>query len=193
MATDDDMIPDPDAEPTAAERAHAKAFAELLDKTFAGQALPPAMSADDRAAIEMATVIRAASGGLELAASRRSSIIEDALRGAIGASGTLASGATPITAARASRKRLLPWAVAATSTLVAVAAILLLWLRPSPRPIDPPRAASIPASWRSRPADPLIGEIKRAQAADASARIDTIFADRLAGYRDRRLARGGRP
>jgi len=39
-------VPEPDAEPTAAERAHAKTFAELVDKTLAGKA-PAAMSADD--------------------------------------------------------------------------------------------------------------------------------------------------
>jgi hypothetical protein len=196
MASDDDIltapVPEPDAEPTAAERAHAKAFADLIDKAIAGRALPPAMSADDRALLEVATVIRAASGGLELAAARQSALVEDALRQAIGgnASASLGGGVTPITSAR-SRKRFIPWAIAATATLVAAAAILMLWLR-TPKQIDRP-IAEVPASWRSRPADPLIGEIKRTQAGDASARIDTIFADRLAGYRDRRLSPGGRP
>ncbi|MEO8699512.1 MAG: hypothetical protein ABI867_05685 [Kofleriaceae bacterium] len=195
MASDDDIltapIPEPDAEPTAAERAHAKAFAELIDKTFAGASLPPAMSADDRALVEMATVIRAATGGLELAASKQSSIVEAALRQAIGGNASKSlPGVTPIGSAR-SRKRFIPWVVAATATLVAVAAILMLWLR-TPTQVERPVAArDVPTSWRSRSADSLIGEIKRPQAADASARIDTIFADRLAGYRDRRLTRGG--
>ena len=48
MSTEDDDIllgnvPEPDEEPTAAERAHAKTFAELVDKTFTGRT-PPAPS-----------------------------------------------------------------------------------------------------------------------------------------------------
>src|SRR6185369_5253012 len=92
MSTDDDDIltgpvPDPDAEPTAAERAHARTFAELLDKSLSGKA-PPAMSADDRALLEVATVIRATSGNLELAAGKQRGLIEDVLRQAVGASPT---------------------------------------------------------------------------------------------------------
>ena len=79
MATDDDdiltgLVPDPDAEPTAAERAKARTFAELVDKTLAGRTPPPALSADERALLEVATVIRAASGNVELPAAKRSSI-----------------------------------------------------------------------------------------------------------------------
>ncbi len=42
------------------------------------------MSADDRALLEVATVIRAASGGLALPAAKQSALIEDALRQAVG-------------------------------------------------------------------------------------------------------------
>ncbi|MBS1119673.1 MAG: hypothetical protein H6Q90_1901 [Deltaproteobacteria bacterium] len=192
MASEDDIlsapVPDPDAEPTAAERAHARAFAELLDKTMAGGALPPAMSADDRALLEMATVIRSSTGGLELSPSKLHSIVEQGLRQATDL------GATPITGAR--RKRLLPWVVASASTLVAVAALLLLWLRTPTRPARTD-VASVPTSWKSRSADALIGRIPRSAAGDASARIDHIFADRLEGFRDRRMSatgkRGGKP
>jgi hypothetical protein len=192
MATDDDDIltgpvPEPDAEPTAAERAHAKTFADLIDKTLAGRT-PPAMSADDRALLEVATVIRAASGKVELPASTRKSVVEDALRQAVGGAG--ASTAIPISRGRA--RRWAPWAIAATSSLVAAAAIILLLLRPSPRHAAP-ASASLPAAWTSRPADPLVGPIERDHAGDASTRIDTIFADRLDGYRDHQLARGGKP
>jgi hypothetical protein len=51
-------------------------------------------------------------------------------------------------------------------------------------------AAPRPASWLSRPTDPLIGPIPRERDGDASARIDYIFADRLDGFRERRLSRG---
>nr|MBA3821237.1 hypothetical protein [Deltaproteobacteria bacterium] len=82
MAIDDDIltgpVPEPDAEPTAAERAHAKTFGELVDKTLTGRT-PSAMSADDRALLDVATVIRATSGGLPLAPSKQRSIVEDAL------------------------------------------------------------------------------------------------------------------
>ncbi len=194
---DDDLlagpVPEPEAEATASERAHAKTFGELVDKTLAGRT-PPAMGADERALIEAATVIRAASGNVELPAARVRSAIEDALHAAIGGKAAVAastSGVMPIERARA--RRWAPWAIAATTTLVAAAA-LLLWLRTPTKIVTVPAAAAaeVPANWRSRPADPLIGVIPRDHDADASTRIDTIFADRLDGYRERRL-RGGKP
>jgi hypothetical protein len=54
----------------------------------------------------------------------------------------------------------------------------------------------LPLDQRSRPTDSLFGPIARDRAGDATTRIDTIFADRLDGYRDRELAsagRGGKP
>jgi hypothetical protein len=184
MAHDDDdfltgPVPDPDAEFTASERAHAKTFADLVDKTLAGRT-PPAMSADDRALLEVATVIRAAHGGLDLAASKKRSIVEDALRQAVGGvAATTSGGVAPIPISRA--RRWAPWGVASTSMAVAAAAIVLLWLR-VPSPGLPPREP-ISAS-----ADALVGPIAREHAGDASARIDIIFADRLDGYRERSLA-----
>jgi hypothetical protein len=190
MATQDDdtltgSVPDPEADPTPAELAHARRFAELVDKTLAGRT-PPAMSADDRALLEVTTVIRATRGQLELAPARRHAVVEDALRQAIGAGPSPGGSVTPL--ARGPARRWAPWVVAGASTLVAAAALLALWLRPA----DPSRSASLgvpaPVEWRSRPADPLIGPIARDHAGDASARIDAIFADRLDGFRARRLA-----
>jgi hypothetical protein len=184
----DGPIPEPDAEPTPAERARARAFADIVDKTLAGRT-PPAMSADDRALVEVATVIRAASGHVELPAAARRSVVEDALRQAIGATAPSASlGATPIASARA-RRRWLPWAVSATSTAVAAAAVLALWL--APRDVGSGRtggspgtvAKTVPVELRSRPSDALIGPIARDRDGDAADRIDAIFADRLDGYR----------
>ena len=203
MATDDDdilygLVPDPDAEPTAAERAHAKTFAELVDKTLSGRT-PPAMSADDRALLEVATVIRAASGGLALPAAKQSALIEDVLRQAVGVGAPIAptrvraapGGVTPIGRGRA--RRWAPWVIAGASTLVAAAAIAMLWLRTPPpsAPAQSPVAEAVPARWTSRPSDPLIGPIPRERAGDASARIDYIFADRLDGFRERRWSPGG--
>jgi hypothetical protein len=193
---DDDFltgtVPEPDAEPTAAERAHARTFADLVDKTLSGRT-PAAMSTDDRALIEVATVIRAAAGNVELAAAKRRSLVEDALRQAVGgagSSGAAGGSVVPITRSRA--RRWAPWAISAASTLAA-AAVLILWVRTPPRIITrtAPAAQLLPETWTSRPTDPLIGPIKK-DVGDASARIDTIFADRLDGYRELRL-RGRKP
>jgi hypothetical protein len=211
MKTDDDdfltaAVPDPDAEPTAAERAHAKAFAELVDKTLVSGRLPPAMSSDDRVLLEVATVIRATAGALELPASRQRSVVEDALRLAVGGTAsTSLPSATPIIPLK---RRWLPWAVAGVSSMVAAAAIVMLVVRKPQAPAPLPQAATaqVPEHWKSRPADPLIGSIVNecdrvvglecAQRATVktSSRIDHIFTDRLDGYRDRRLSgRGGKP
>lgn len=195
MTTHDDdfltsPVPAPDAEATPSERAHAKTFADIVDKDMLGRT-PVAMSADDRALLEVATVIRAANGGMELSASKQRSIVEDALRQAVGGAGAGASGSvTPIARGRA--KRWMPWAVATASTLVAAAAVLVLWLRVPEQTTVIQETAQVPASWTSRPADPLVGPIAREQAGDASSRIDYLFADRLDGYRERRLS-GGKP
>ena len=194
MATDDDIlsspVPDPDAAATPSERTHAKTFADLVDKTLAGRT-PPAMSADDRALLEVATVIRAASGNVELAPGKQRSIVEDALRQAIGGPAASLPGVTPIDRAR---RRWVPWAIAGGTSVIAAAAVLMLWLRGTPPDAapQPDVAKEIPKTWKSRPTDPLIGPIARERAGDASSRIDYIFADRMDGYRDRRLTRGGK-
>jgi hypothetical protein len=197
MATQDDTltgaVPDPDSEPTAAELAHARRFAELVDKALTGRP-PPAISADDRALLEVATVIRATRGSAPLAESQQRIIVDDALRQAAGAASAAgvpgrarSSSAEPRSR---SRSRLAPWLVTAATTLVAAAALAALWLR-TPVPAPAHRAA-LPAEWTSRPADSLVGPIGRDHAGDASARIDAIFADRLDGFRGRRLAYGGK-
>jgi len=186
----DGRVPEPGAEATPAERTHAKAFADLIDKAIAGRTPPAAMSADDRALLEVATVIRAASGNAELAAAKRSALVEGALRQAIGGKAAV-SKVTPISRGRA--KRFAPWIVAGTSMAVAAAAIVL-WLG-APRHVNViERAAkAVPENWKSRSTDSLIGPIERVHAGDASARIDTIFADRLDGYREIRLRGGHTP
>ncbi len=65
------------------------------------------------------------------------------------------------------RRALVPWAVAA----MAAAAALLLALRPPTRPPAPPSASA------------LVGRIEGADAGAARARLDVLYADRLAGYR----------
>lgn len=189
MSTDDDIlsapVPEPDDEPTAAERAHAKTFADLVEKTLAGRT-PPAMSADDRALLEVATVIRATSGGLELAPSRQRSLVEDALRQAVGVATPSSSlSTTPISSSR--KRRMAPWIVSGVSMMAAAAAMVALYVRtPKHQP------AKGPVSWYSRPTDALVGEIKVNTAPATSARLDLIYADRLDGFRDRALLRGGK-
>jgi len=192
---DDDLlagpVPNPDDEPTAAERAHAKAFGELVDKTLAGRT-PAAMNTDDRALLEVATVIRAASGNVELAQPKRRALIEDALRQAVGARALGTSGPMStlptVRGIRSSRVRTwAPWSVAGASLAVAAAAFVL-WLR-APQPAGIARA--LPEAERSRPADAVVGPIARERAGDAATRIDAIFADRLDGYRAIRF--GGAP
>lgn len=185
------IVPAPDAEASASERGHAKTFADLVDKSITGARMPPAMSADDRALLEVATVIRASHGNAELGAAKRRSIVEDALRQAVGGAASSTSGnVTPIARARSRRA---PWIIAGVSTLVAAAAILLFWLRdPAPAPFAP-ETAQVPTSWKSRPADPLIGRISPELSGDAGTRIDTIFADRLAGYRETTVVRRRKP
>ena len=147
---DNDMlagrVPEPDDEPTSAERAHAKTFGELVDKALAGRT-PAAMSTDDRALLEVATVIRAAGGEVMLPAAKRAAIIEDALRIAVGGAG--AARPAPIVRGNARARRWLPWTIAGTSTLVAAAAVIALWARPVHH-APAAAAAHVPAAWRSR-------------------------------------------
>ena len=196
-------VPDPDAEPTAAEKSRARAFSDLVDKVVAGRP-PAAMSAEDRALVEVATVIRASQGLVELPEQRKASLIEDALRRAVDgprgreteppASQPAGGGAHhDELAQRRARAPRAPWIVAGLASVVAAAAVLMMVVRAprtTPAPAEPAPVAT-PEHHRSRPADALVGVIPQERAGDAAARIDAIFADRLDGYRE--LAFGGQP
>jgi hypothetical protein len=212
MTREDDTpspIPAPDAVADGAEKARARAFGDLIDKVIAGKA-PAAVPAEERALLEVATVIRAATRPVDLGGAKTRSIVESALATAIerkGGGGAPAGlsdpsvprfgpgGVVPIGQARA--KRLAPWIIAGVTSLVAAAAIALLLMRPV-APAQPPapstaQRAPLDPHLRSRPADPLIGVIAHAPSLkDAGGatvlRIDTIYADRLAGYRERTLS-----
>jgi len=194
MAMQDDdtltgMVPEPEAAPTPGELARARRFADLVDKALAGRT-PPAIAAGDRALLEVATVIRATHGLVELAPGPQRAAVDHALHRAIG--GLTATGATVASLPGGRRARRAPWIVTGASTLVAAAAIAMLWLL-APAPHAPAPRAALPAEWTSRPADSLVGPIASDRAGDASARLDAIFADRLDGLRARQLARGGKP
>lgn len=192
-------VPAPEVAPDPAERARARGFGDLVDKVLAGRA-PAAVPADDRALLEVATAIRAATHPVELPAARRSQLVESALATAIDRrAGTRPGDPTRTTVRtvpiisiqRGARARRLPWVVAGTASLVAAAAIALLATRPprlAPTPLASPATAALPAEQRSRPADPLIGVIGRDRAGDAAARLDIIYADRLDGFRERTLS-----
>jgi hypothetical protein len=209
---DDDVVPSPDAPAGDVELAKARSFAELVDRMVGGQTLPPAMSSDDRTLLDVATVIHAGSGRAVLDAARIDRLVESALAQAIGnrvgrstgesaatagelatlkagvdgraaaAAADKAADVIPIASRRRAVARVLPWAL----TAVAAAAVLFLLLSPRRGP-DAPVAATAqatPLEQRSRPADSLIGRIEPERSGDARARLDTIYADRLAGYRD---------
>jgi hypothetical protein len=185
----DGEVLDPDAPASAAERAHATSFAELIDKAMAGRT-PPALASDERALLEVSAVVRAAAGHAELGAPQRRAVVEEALVQALGARDHGPRVSMAMAAPRSRAARWLPWGLAAAASMVAVAAVALLWLR-APQQVVVSGAAAVPPQWRSRPADPLVGEIQREAAADAAARIDSIYSDRMDGYRDATLLRRG--
>lgn len=219
MTRDDDTpspIPAPDATADGAEKARARAFGDLVDKVLAGKA-PAAVPAEERALLEVATVIRAATRPVDLGAAKTRSIVESALATAIerkgGGGGSRLTdpslpvpGVVPIGRARA--RKLAPWIVAGVTSVVAAAALALLLVRPDTadrgaRGVAPVASAPLAPHLRSRPADPLIGVIAQTPSLDDAGaatvqRIDTIYADRLAGYRERTLTgatrrKGGAP
>ncbi len=188
----DGEVPDVAALPSAAEKARAHSFADLIDKAISGRT-PPALSADERALLEVTTVIRAAAGQAELSAGARRSVVEQALAGALGqgaSSGTRTSVmmAAGVPQVQSRFARFFPWTVAATTTALAAAAMAALWLR-EPRAVTVSAPTPVPEQWRSRPADALIGEIRREAAGDAAARLDSIYSDRLDGFREATLFR----
>lgn len=167
------------------ERARAQSLGRLIDAMLAGQPAPPALEAEERALLETATAIHAAMGRVTLGEERRRAIVEGVF--APPAAGrrapTAPSAAAP--APRPARRpgRSLPWVAAA---IAAAAAALVLVLRPLARLESP--AAARP---RLRSPSALVGPIPDHAQGDATARIDLIYADRLAHYRAGRL--GGRP
>jgi hypothetical protein len=186
-----DAVPEHDAPETDSERHQARAFGKLIEGLVAGEAPPPAIDADQRELLDVASTMRASLGEVELEGVRRDAIIDAAFARVLGTrSGARAPVAdvTPLHGGGRSRLRYLPWA----TTVIAAAAAVALWIgRPAPS-VPPAARASIHTpslvdQHLSRPADLLIGKIERGDADQASARIDIIVADRMAGYRDLRL------
>jgi hypothetical protein len=193
------------AEISSSERARAEGFARLVDGLLAGEPIPPAMDSEDRALLEAATMVVASTQEVRLSAERTRTLVDDALEQAL--TGENRRNTSPplgddegdkprraredtdvirINRRRADRfVRALPWVVA---TVAAAAAILLFFTRPenlgdtTGQEVAQQGAYSL--SHRSRPADTLVGQIPREASGDASTRLDMIYTDRLAGYRD---------
>ena len=195
MKDDEDDLVTALEDASSEETARAKSFARLVDRFVDGEAPPPALEADERALLDTATAISASLGRPALGEDRRERVLDRVFSSAqempapssVSHKQTNAQDFHPEDLSPRSR-RTLPWVIAAVASAAA------LWL--AFRPVDPTPAAPndsyatrpTPASERSRPSDRLIGRITRAKEADASQRIDAIYADRLAAYRAQRLS-----
>ena len=167
MKRDDDE----DRVPSAEERTRAHALAARIDALMAGAPLPPALEAEERELLEAAASIHEALAPDARAAAHCDRLLEEVFSG------------RPVRVARADApipirrlRRAAPWLVAAAS----LAACLLLALWPAG---NPPPARTRDVHTCSRPADALVGPIGRAEAGDASRRLDVVYADRMVGYR----------
>jgi hypothetical protein len=189
----DGDIAAPDEVASSKELALASHFAGLIDKAIAGRT-PPALASDERALLEVATTIRSVVGRAELAEGRRRELVDDAFAGVtnLRGPGPRAISEKPDGARRSQRLRArswLPWTLTATTLTMAAAAIAALWMRP-PHSVVVNAPSQIPTHWRSRGADAVVGEIRRENAARAADRLDSIYSDRLDGYREAMLFRG---
>ncbi len=188
--TRNDGIPEPNLPASDSERIRARSFGKLVDDLTEGAAAPPALAAETRELLDLAATMRDALGdpgrrhGLERA--RRDRIIDDAFRASVGAPASSTGGGSVTRLADRRRGRFARYAPYAVAVVAVAAAVFLFVTRPSQQPAksQPPALAEFNYS---RPADALIGKIPRDRAGDASARIDIIYADRLAGYRDLQL------
>jgi hypothetical protein len=183
--------PGPDAPISEAEAAAAAAFGVSLDAASTPLVAVPAPADELRA---LAVAIQAVHGKLELDAPTRTAIVESALARAVG--GTMPAPADQLAARRARRaSAVAPLAALGAALAVAAGLVVMLGSRGT-APVAPPVAASapapIPASWRSRPTDALVGEIGEAARAGAADRVGLIFRDRMDAFRARSLAGGGR-
>ena len=170
------------------ERAGAASLARLVDDMLDGRAAPPAMDAAERALLETATSVHASLGEAGLAPARAKAVLDgvfprrDPTAPARRPTTVPPPRAASVTNLRPRSRRaaivarVLPWTIAS----LCAAAALALWLR-TPGSATTTRAATL------RSADAVIGApIARERAADASARLDALVADR------RTAAQGGK-
>ncbi len=171
--------PEDEPPPTPEELEQARSLGERLDRALDGEPTAAA-SADDP--IVAALMLRASAREESLGPARRDALVGEAL-----------AAARP--AASAGLLRRLAPALAVAASLLLVAAALLTMLAPMSRRADrapgqAATAAELPAQLRSRPSNDLLGRPIEDRAG-ASRRLDLVFADRLAGYRQLQLGEGG--
>jgi hypothetical protein len=82
----------PDAPADARERARAASFAAMVDGLVAGQALPPAMTSDERALVETAGMVHASARPVVLAAERQRALIDSVLGSILGSASESGGG-----------------------------------------------------------------------------------------------------
>lgn len=179
---------------TEQELAEAEAFAGKVDDLIAGKGLPSVGDVEERELLQVSSMIRAGHHEVPLDAARQSALIEAAMAHALPGAKQAGEFAevSSLDAARARKRR--AWSAGVVS-MVAVAAIALLWFRSQPPKGDVPESVAVqtplPENQQSRAADALIGQIAPEQSGMASERLDRIYRDRMAGYRAlqyRRLA-----
>ena len=213
----------------AEEQARAASLARLIDRLSAGEPPPPAMPAEERLLLDTAAMIRAAHVAQPLQPRQVNAIVADALaepgelprrvsrliqfpgarQGGEATQG--AAGAEPAGRASVSGIDLRPRSarikVAVGGLVLAMAAALALWLWSGRRGPGGAgggggvAAAGLPSKLVSRSAGPLLGgPIASVEAAEARARLDLVYADRMNGYRElvfrgqiRRGIAGGEP
>ena len=186
----------------AQELAQAAEFAALIDGAIAGREWPVVMAAEQRVLLETAAILRANLRTDGSVGSGVSGIVDQVMATATGhevgekqssSQGDAGPVSEPVIDLAARRRRRVGWLRSVGTAAVAAAVVLFFAMRtPAPHNSGAKVASELSIIHHSRPADPLIGQIPREWSDRASDRLDTIYADRMAGYRDLRLHGGAR-
>jgi hypothetical protein len=161
------------------ERKAAERLGRLVDAALSGGTPPALLDADERALLETATEIHGAVHA-RLPTVRRRALVDAAFAEIDGSAVTPAAAAPPAPAPAPLRSRAPRTAWSLCLLAACAAAILVLSLRPSP--VETPTAAPTRT-------DRLLGPIAADRIEDARARLDVVYADRLAQHRQSLLAR----
>ncbi|MBL4633308.1 MAG: hypothetical protein JKY56_05525 [Kofleriaceae bacterium] len=186
---------DGEEEFTAEEMAEAKRFAGKVDGLLGGDPIPTLMDAEQRELMVLSSMVASAFGDAELDAAKQTSIIDAAMAQAMDiapAENDTKSQKQSVDqlATRRKRSKFVP---AIVLTLVAAAAVLILYSRlESPATQVGQNSVAVrklPKEELSRSSDQLVGQIKREASGHASSRIDQIYGSRMMGYRSLRYRR----
>ena len=186
---------DGEEEFTAEEMAEAKRFAGKVDGLLGGDPIPTLMDAEQRELMVLSSMVASAFGDAELDAAKQTSIIDAAMAQAMDiapAENDTKSQKQSVDqlATRRKRSKFVP---AIVLTLVAAAAVLILYSRVESTATQVGQNSvavrELPREELSRSSDQLVGQIKREASAHASRRIDQIYGSRMMGYRSLRYRR----